>query len=262
MNLIPKESHGCDFSRVRNWYLDGRAKHVRQTLIFGDYLTPELNSVFNASVNVAGRIKVSRNWDGSLCRVLSQLPQLYQRLPPSSSVVDATDTRFKYFIDKVLPTLRKSITQQNHTLIVVPSYFDFVRVRNYLKEHNYNVGAISEYSSRSKVDQCRNAFAAGELPFLMMTERYHFFRRHRLKGVKHIVFYGPPVNAHFYSELLNRMAEEEASLQDQGDESASATLSSLVIFGMYDALALERLVGTTRVQRLLSGEKDSHLFTS
>ena len=46
-HLQPKESHGVDFSRVRMWSLNGWSMFYRQTLVFCDYLTPEINSLFN-----------------------------------------------------------------------------------------------------------------------------------------------------------------------------------------------------------------------
>lgn len=33
----------------------------------------------------------------------------------------------------------------------------------------------------------------------------HFFRRLRLKGIRHIIFYQPPLYPHFYSEMVNAM---------------------------------------------------------
>ncbi len=45
-HLQPKESHGVDFSRVRMWALNGLNKYYRQTLLFSDFQTPEINALF------------------------------------------------------------------------------------------------------------------------------------------------------------------------------------------------------------------------
>ena len=46
-NLIPKDPHGCDFGRLRNWYLDTNAKYFRQTLERGGFVRPEMMKLFN-----------------------------------------------------------------------------------------------------------------------------------------------------------------------------------------------------------------------
>ena len=47
-HLQPQESHGVDFSRVTMWALSGWSKFYRQTLVFGDFETPEMNSLLSA----------------------------------------------------------------------------------------------------------------------------------------------------------------------------------------------------------------------
>jgi U3 small nucleolar RNA-associated protein 25 len=77
VNLIPKDAHGCDFSRVKSWYLDGRAKYLRQTLIFADFLTPEINALFNKYMkNVAGKHKIKQSYDGSMVDVIANVQQV------------------------------------------------------------------------------------------------------------------------------------------------------------------------------------------
>ena len=47
LNLIPKVDHGADFSRIRDWVLDGYSKYMRQTIILSKYATPELTNLMN-----------------------------------------------------------------------------------------------------------------------------------------------------------------------------------------------------------------------
>ncbi|KAI8920692.1 digestive organ expansion factor [Entophlyctis helioformis] len=260
LNLIPNNAHDCDFSRVRSYTLDGRSKYVRQNLIFARYATPEINALQSAySKNVGGRIRISRPYRGTISDVVVSIPQLFHRMPPHA-LSAGPDARFAYFIEKILPTLRQSVVQQSHTLIVVPSYFDFVRLRNYLAEHNYHqVGPISEYTSRSEADSYRHRFAKGvggggeeltDIAYLLVTERYHFFRRPVIKGVRHVVFYQLPQNAGFYAELVNQV-----------DASAGEVTCS-VVYSAADKMVLERVVGSDRVERMIKGQKDTYLFTS
>lgn len=83
--------------------------------------------------------------------------------------------RFQFFIDKVLPQYRDSV--MSHTLIYIPSYFDFVRLRNYMKKEEMNFTSICEYSSKSEVSRARHFFQKGEKHFLLFTERFHFYKR-------------------------------------------------------------------------------------
>lgn len=47
-NLQPRESHGANFSRVRMWCINGWSKFYRQTLLFSDFVIPEINSIFSS----------------------------------------------------------------------------------------------------------------------------------------------------------------------------------------------------------------------
>lgn len=79
-----------------------------------------------------------------------------------------------------------------------------------------------------------------------MTERFHYFRRYKISGVRRVIMYGVPSYGHFYSELLNLLAPDHPR--------------SLALFTRYDALALERILGSKRAAKVLSSGKDVHMF--
>jgi U3 small nucleolar RNA-associated protein 25 len=98
LNLQPKDLHGCDVNRVRNWYLDGNAKHFRQTMLFSSYLTPEMNRLFNSDlVNIAGKAKLTLSHEGAITSVTGLgIKQTFSRFNALTPAADP-DARFKYF---------------------------------------------------------------------------------------------------------------------------------------------------------------------
>ncbi|KAF9106747.1 rRNA-binding ribosome biosynthesis protein utp25 [Mortierella sp. GBA35] len=268
MNMIPKDAHGCDFSRVRNWCLDGRSKYVRQTVMFSSFLTPEINSFFKKfSRNVAGKMKITQPYqDGSIVDVVPLVQQNFNRIE-TRTLAQADDNRFQYFITQTLPQLRRSAVTQTHTMIFVPSYFDFVRLRNYFSENKYSFAAICEYTSNANVSRARSSFFHGEVSFLLYTERFHFFRRYNIRGTFHLAFYGLPEHPQFYPEMLNLLALPAGAEKSRSKHSAATGLedramSCTALFTKYDLLKLQRIVGTERANSMCKQEgRDLFVFT-
>ena len=70
-------------------------------------------------------------------------------------------------------------------LVFVSSYFDFVRLRNWLDEQEgASWGAVSEYTEAPEVARARSLFAKGRTRLLLYTERLHFYFRHHFRGVQ------------------------------------------------------------------------------
>lgn len=63
MNLLPLDSHGVDFSRVRMLNLNNWCRYYRQTLLFSALQDPQVNSVFNKHCfNYMGQVSSQRSW--------------------------------------------------------------------------------------------------------------------------------------------------------------------------------------------------------
>nr|XP_058897064.1 U3 small nucleolar RNA-associated protein 25 homolog isoform X6 [Kogia breviceps] len=264
MNLLPLDSHGVDFSRVRMWSLNNWSKYYRQTLLFGALQDAQINSVFNKyCVNVQGQVAV-RNVPitGSISHVLVQLPHVFQRMEAENlaSVIDASqgthgsrmvlNTWFNFFVNKILPQYRDAV--MSHTLIYVPSYFDFVRLRNYFKKEELNFTHICEYTQKSGVSRARHFFLQGEKQFLLLTERFHFYKRYTIKGIRNLIFYELPTYPHFYSEVCNML-----QATTRGEEAA---WTCTVLYSKYDAQRLAAVVGVERAAQMLQSKKNVHLF--
>jgi hypothetical protein len=63
------------------------------------------------------------------------------------SVAQIADGRFEFFIKKILPQYKNAV--MSHVVIYIPSYFDYVRLRNYFRREGLNFVQICEYSKVS-----------------------------------------------------------------------------------------------------------------
>ena len=99
---------------------------------------------------------------------------------------------------------------------------------------------------------------------MLYTERAHFFRRHKLRGARHLAVYSPPSYAHFYTELLQQLSRAEGGAANAAGgaagDGASGDSTCALLYCPLDAHPLQRLVGTERAARMLQGNEMSFLF--
>jgi U3 small nucleolar RNA-associated protein 25 len=267
LNLQPQEAHGCDFSRVRPWYLDGHAKYLRQTLIFSAFITPEINALFNNHMhNVFGKLKHAPDYPGAILSITKtglQTKQVFARYS-SPTITSDPDTRFKFFTTSILPSLMRHPTPPDGArgiLLFIPSYFDFVRVRNYFATssatQNISFGAISENGTPQdrEVRRARSHFLSGRYSVLLYSGRAHHFFRYKLRGAKTLVFYGLPDNPVHYQELVSMV---QGSVEDGRIAVGEGMVKA--VFSKWDGLKLERVVGSSRVGSMMKGGGDVYEF--
>ncbi|KAM0808919.1 putative U3 small nucleolar RNA-associated protein 25 [Seiridium cardinale] len=259
LNLQPRDLHGCDISRVREWYLEQQAAKYRQTLIFSAFNTPELSELHRSCQNWAGRVRVQPEYPGTIQELGVKAKQTFSRFE-SSSISGEPDARFEYFTSAILPTLAKRAKDAHGTLIFVPSYLDFVRVRNYFASNDavssLTFGTISEYADIPEASRARSHFLNGRHKVLLYTERAHHFRRYMLNGVRRVIFYGLPDNPIFYREIAGGFLGK--SEQDAKLEPGMGT--ARVMFSKYDLFKLERVVGSKRVGKMIRERGDTFDF--
>lgn len=255
LNLQPKDSHGCDFSRVRSWYLDGHAPHIRQTIVLSAFLTPKINTLYNKHMrNVAGRLKYTAdNTDGLIETMSYGVKQTFLRFDSPSHLTDP-DARFKYFNTSILPSINRMPRPPEGglgVLVFIPSYLDFVRVRNSLVDSDFSYASISEYTDVTDVRKARSHFMNGKHSLLLYTGRAHHFHRYKIRGVKRVVFYGVPENPIFYDEVVGFIGKtlERAEI-------SRAEASVRVCFSKWEKMELERIVGTKRVGKMVADRGD------
>ena len=266
LNRQPKKTTGIDFARVRNYLLSAQASSRRQTIMVSKFSDPHLISTFNRySKSIAGKLKMRKKVpsdEASICNVLTSVRQVFQRVPCNLFATQG-ERRVNYFKDTILPQLIR--TKQNHTLVYIPSYFDFISVRNMMLKHeiaSYHFVSITEYARVSEVNRGRARFLQGRKRIMLYTGRAHFFMRHLIKGAKHLIMLGLPENAQFYPELLNMLTDVQSHANDETADIDSSPVSCLNLFTKYEAQNLERIVGTKHSERMVKSEKKTFLFSS
>ena len=61
----------------------------------------------------------------------------------AKNMEDSINERFKYFTEKIVPQFTGD--NMDHTLIFVPNYLEYVKVRNWFKASDRDFCEISEY---------------------------------------------------------------------------------------------------------------------
>jgi len=242
LNEFPKESRDADFSRIKPWYLDGFSAYLRQSILLSPFEMPEPRSSFNSLQNVAGKVRVEKSWPAlQVPEGIDQAFLTFDCLNPG----EEADKRFNHFTSQLLPKVLRSAVQSANTLVFIPSSFDFIRVHNYFRKMNgISFTVLSEYSSNQDISRARQAFFSGKKAFLLISERFHFYRRYKIRGIRNILFYGPPTHPQFFSEFL------ASPFLDAGIDPSDVTCR--VVCCRYDWFKLERILGSRGVKEVLS----------
>lgn len=258
LNKIPKDFHGADFSRIRMWSVNDQARLMRQSMVFSEYLTPNVNSIVSRSQNIGGKVRYRPIFTAKTCIMSSvglKIKQIFQRFE-SPDPQSNHDARFKFFVNSVLPSTLKQSSYENGLLVYIPSYFDYVRLKSHMKtQTKINFASIDEYSSKSKISKARYAFSSGKVQVLLYSERLHYYARYDLYGVKNVLIYEAPSNPLFYKELLRYVGKSIYK------EEADIDLSFVkTIYSKWDSLSLERIVGNERAPVLCNSVNELYEF--
>ena len=259
-----------DISRVKNYYLDNHARFYRQTIVLANHLSTDIHHLSTQQLhNYAGLVLLRPLYSGVLTRIHPPLQaatqrQLFNRFHVAS-LQQMSDERFAYFNAHIFPALKANYDSSGHVMIVVPSYHDFLRLRNHFASRHYSYASLSEYTTNSNVSRHRSNFYHGRVKYLLMTERFYFYRRYLIRGVAHLLFYALPQYAWCYEELVNAMGVGVGPAVASGSAGSAASGSGggglcVALYCVYDGRELERIVGTQRSLTMLSGNKSTFLF--
>lgn len=302
-----------DFSRIRDYFLeDGKSARFRQNLLFDQYPNAQArslafhgnNTVPGLLSNFSGCLKVAvKTYSGSAGECLLARTHKFRRVDledkysarhfagkhkkskndssdDEDDVVD-DDERFAYFKENIFTDLRGPFAPA-HTLIFVPSYFDYVKVRNLFaetcrkrttetfegllasrkknKSKNQSKNkkkklsqeddgepslfcSVCEYTEPKDVTRARGEFFHGRTKNLIITERFMYYFRYKLRGIHRVIFYAPPQHPQFYSELVDLIENKEGNV--------------VTLYEPKDALELARICGKKNAKAMT--KKNSRL---
>ncbi|CDF36541.1 unnamed protein product [Chondrus crispus] len=257
VNKMPSNTMDTDFSRVRAWCLDGLMQRFRQTIMLSRYRKSEFVSLMRGCSNHVGRVQLVEPPEvlGSMVNVIVSMRQTFFKVPNVESPAFRADKRFSFFCANTLPVVRCLLDAQ--VLLIIPDYFDYVRVRNKLVEiadedENFRFASMCEYSKGSDISRARGKLHDRSAGLVVMTERFHFFWRHWLRGADTVVWYGLPENEHYYPEIVNMTGEAA----DSGRQ-----VQTFALYDEFDMFKLERVVGRKRCKKMIAKDsKSTFLF--
>jgi len=285
LNQIPKKPRDTDFSRVKPWYLDSHARHLRQSILFSAHISPEQNSLFRTLDNLSGKSiqfhHTQAYSSGLLWKVRRGLQQTWLTFDAGSDPVMEDELRFEFFRNQILAPLQLSALVKEGlggVLIFIPSYFDFVRLESLFRSmEDVKFATISEYSTPSEISAARSSFFNRHVSYLLVTERFHFYHRYKIRGAQKIIFYSPPFHPEYYLEFVNEFPflqqnpnSQPVRVSDPNKPSRSQhvlpavqvqDVQAQLIFSPRDQSKIEPIVGLQDCQKMLNNLAVARSFT-
>lgn len=250
VNAVPSDPHGCDFSRVQSVYLDGLSRKIRQTLTLSQFEFPELNALLgNPELvdNSLGRWRFSQEHSSTIIKKAKKWinPQFFR--VHAGSVTSQSEDRLTYFTNEILPKYSKL----DHICIFVSSYFDYCQLKEWFHSSElYSFACLSEYEEGGAITGARSKFFNGHAKFLLVTERFHFYRRLKLRGIKHLIWYSLPDHPEYFKELAEFVGDIHKKTEETSETSRAPKTDSPILYTQFDVMKLERIVGTEMIDKL------------
>lgn len=340
VNSIPKEAHGCDFSRLLTLFMDNLGSRVRQNILVSKFIFPELNQLFqdvlggnclgqcivepesfshfvpltlidtfndsnlgihnsnsnfknsnsNSLVDIQNSSINNQNSNSSVSlpslSILSKSPLL--SFSPSLdkqtiskikfynigsflgagkgnsgiTLENQHSIRLKFLFERILPMF----PTEDRICIFIPSYFDLVQIKYEFQKETFHIfRTLSEYDSEGHLRRSKSDFHQNKARILLVTERFHFFKRRKLDGIGKLIFYSIPENIEHVQEWIKMISIEEGVKGKKGKQEKKGKNSNKnnneksggilqndnihILYSFLDYLKLERLVGTKYINK-------------
>jgi U3 small nucleolar RNA-associated protein 25 len=235
------------------------------------YLTPEIQAFFKRELcNVKGREKMI---DEPVPILLDLEDHLTFGVPINhvfqcvsrTALASASEDRFLFFIQQVLPKLQSS-SGVSQVCIFISSYFEFVQLREYFTKNELSFTSLHDYATGPEISGARSVFFNKHVKYVLVTERFHYFRRYRIRGIENLFFYSLPAEPHFYLEYIHFLASYKLNLDNKvlpATILGSPPLQIISLFDSFDYFKLSRLIGSSSASEMIRNNSiDSYLFSS
>lgn len=240
LNHIPKDPSRTDFSRVKSALLEGKGAQLRQTVALSRFQFPELKALIERQCqNLFGFARIHvEDYPNLLRGYAAKGIKVQLQTFDAPTLTEDPDCRLARFSSALFPKLQK----YHHVCIFVPTYFDFLRLCKFFKDQEVEYVSISEYSDQAETTKARAKFFNGHVRFLLVTERFYFYYRLRLRGIRKLVFYGVPEHSEYFGEFVEMLMASDMKI--------GRRYELPVIVSPWDYMRLERLVGSVKVKKL------------
>ena len=176
-NKIP-EHKDCsnDLTKVRECFFSNHSKFYRQTIVHTEFVFPILNTLLSKNCyNYRGLLKEKVIYSSTVEDLKGRGVSFeLTRLDIDDHTKEA-DQKFNYFSNKIWQKLRSEEIKKR-LVIFVSNYFEVLKLKAYFKFANSPVEVISEYTEKKKVQSLTAKFNQGKIPYLLISERAHFYR--------------------------------------------------------------------------------------
>lgn len=135
LNQVPTHSETTsDFNQIRGYYFENLSKFFRQTIVYSEYLSAEVNSVLTSrAFNYKGTIREKVYYKNFIKDLLREENLQIECLRLDiQKFEDEYEQRYNYFMNQIWSKLRSARFQVQYVFFV-SSYFEFVKLKKYFK---------------------------------------------------------------------------------------------------------------------------------